>query len=145
MNEEFPAMGSCHSRAIAAAQRITLASVPLWIEARWPILPNVVVFLLFMAQAYFAVDALWWTIARHHWSRRARAQRPGERLCFWTRGKILGAGVWYGVALLSLLAPPEVVISALRLPAGMFLGIAIVLLAAAAVLRCRRGADLDLC
>jgi hypothetical protein len=90
---------------LASLRRTALASLPVWVGARWT-LPGLLAWLALLLHASLAVESVAYAWLEHLWARRARAANPpavGLHI-LGTTGQRLGSGCWYGVGAVSLVA-----------------------------------------
>jgi len=89
---------------LASLQRTALASLPVWLGARWT-LPSLLAWLAVLLHASFAVEVVAYAWLEHLFVRRARAVNaaPSVALHFpCAAGRRLASGLWYGAGVTSL-------------------------------------------
>jgi hypothetical protein len=89
---------------LAGLRRTALASLPLWLGARWT-LPGLLAWFALLLHASLAVETVAFAWLEHLGVHRAKTANapPSVTLHFaWTTGQRLASGLWYGAAAVSL-------------------------------------------
>ena len=98
--------GEQHFRGLKAASRrwLALVSAPVWLQAAWGILPELVAFWAVLIQGGCLVLTLVFAALEHQWRQRARNAGPSPAVVhiLWSSWDDVRAALWSGLALVSL-------------------------------------------
>jgi hypothetical protein len=84
---------------------LAAASVPIWLQAWWPVLPNLIAWLALLVYGCCLGGVALYGATEHFWVRRAASERsssPVRLHTLWTARSRLRATLWYGLDLASL-------------------------------------------
>ena len=91
---------------LASLRWVAVASLPIWLDAHWQILPSMVLWLVVVAEGFCLAMAAGYGTLEHRWSRRAAEVEPDGATVFihtvWTAWDEVRTALWYGLALVSL-------------------------------------------
>jgi hypothetical protein len=92
-------------RRLASLRRLALASLPVWVQASWPVIPPLLTWLALLVEAYFFVEVATYAALEHLWAHRRRAfprEHPVAIHLVWMPWEALISSLWYLVGLVSL-------------------------------------------